>query len=109
MTITKKNHNDTHDNNKQQCALAGVLAPLLPAVTIVLTTTKQPGISAAVARLFSSPFFMWFADITYDVFLTHPLVTTFYQIQDQQILDACLLEAGILLQDPPLPSIARKN
>ncbi|KAK9907461.1 hypothetical protein WJX75_004077 [Coccomyxa subellipsoidea] len=55
--------------------ITGVLSPLLPALTLVLTTAKPPvGLSATLARLFSSPVFKWLAEITYDVFLVHPLV-----------------------------------
>ena len=52
----------------------GVLSPMLPALTLVLTTIKQPDPPFAVARFFSLPLFKWLADITYDIYLVHPLV-----------------------------------
>ncbi|BDA51507.1 hypothetical protein COCOBI_19-0620 [Coccomyxa sp. Obi] len=65
--------------NPVACAFAyiciqGVLSPLLPALTLVLTTTHQPGASALVAKVLSHHAFVWLADITYDIYLLHPLV-----------------------------------
>jgi peptidoglycan/LPS O-acetylase OafA/YrhL len=52
----------------------GLLSPMLPAMTLVLTTAKQPGPPFGGAKFFSLPLFKWLADITYDIYLIHPLV-----------------------------------
>ncbi|CAL8465660.1 g5196 [Coccomyxa elongata] len=56
--------------------IQGVLSPLLPATTLMLTTTQRPaaGVSALLAKFLSSAAFKWLADITYDIYLTHALV-----------------------------------
>ncbi len=55
--------------------VAGVLSPLLPALTLVLMTTHQPGASAVAAKALSHRAFVWLADLTYDIYLLHPLVS----------------------------------
>ncbi|KAK9907547.1 hypothetical protein WJX75_005734 [Coccomyxa subellipsoidea] len=65
--------------NPINCAFAyvvitGVLSPLLPALTLLLITSKGVGTPSAVTRLFSAPVFKWLADITYNIYLIHPLV-----------------------------------
>ena len=47
---------------------------MLPALTLALITNKRMGATSMVARAFSLPVFQWLAGITYDIFLTHPLV-----------------------------------
>ncbi|EIE18239.1 hypothetical protein COCSUDRAFT_45501 [Coccomyxa subellipsoidea C-169] len=54
--------------------IRGVLSPVLPALTLALITNKRMGETSMVARAFSLPVFQWLAGITYDIFLTHPLV-----------------------------------
>ena len=55
--------------------LTGLVQPLLPALTIVMATTAQAGSAwAAAASFLSQPPLLAFADITYDMYLLHPLV-----------------------------------
>ncbi|CAL8465636.1 g5172 [Coccomyxa elongata] len=54
--------------------IVGVTYPLLSAMTLVLTTTQQPGNSSFLAKALSNRAFVWLADITYDIYLLHALV-----------------------------------
>lgn len=55
--------------------LSGLLQPLLPALVVLMATTAQLGSAwAHAASSLSRPPFLSFADITYDIYLLHPLV-----------------------------------
>lgn len=53
----------------------GFVLPLMPALTLLLTTTTQlPGPPAVLARILSHRFLARLADISYEMYLLHPLV-----------------------------------
>ncbi len=52
----------------------GLLQPLLPASILVLACAGLGGPSAVLAKLLSSGVLRWVADISFDVYLLHPLV-----------------------------------
>ncbi len=55
----------------------GFLLPLLPALTLLLTTTHLPGPPALLAKLLSHWLFARLAEISYEMYLLHPLVGPF--------------------------------
>jgi hypothetical protein len=56
-------------------AATGFVSPMLPALSLVLLTTQPRGAAGVLNRLLSSRPFAAFADITYDIYLLHPLVS----------------------------------
>ena len=47
---------------------------MLPTLTIILTTAREPGLPPPLISFFSAAPFRWLADFTYDIYLIHPLV-----------------------------------
>lgn len=53
----------------------GILSPLVPSCLLALTCTKQSGLSSLLGRLLSMQPLSALADISYEVYLLHPLVS----------------------------------
>lgn len=54
--------------------VTGLLQPLLPTSILILTCAGMRGPSAVLARMFSNGMLKWVADVSYDVYLLHPIV-----------------------------------
>jgi len=53
----------------------GILSPLVPSCLLALTCTKQSGLSSLLGPLLSMQPLSALADISYEVYLLHPLVS----------------------------------
>lgn len=58
----------------------GLVLPLVTALALVLTTTGQSGLPKRLADALSSQPLIQLADISYDIYLLHPLVSMFFLI-----------------------------
>lgn len=56
----------------------GLVLPLVTALALVLTTTGQSGLPKRLADALSSQLLIQLADISYDIYLLHPLVSFFF-------------------------------
>lgn len=54
--------------------VSGLLQPLLPCLVLLLACAKLPGPSALLGRVLSWGLFRWVSDLSYDVYLLHPIV-----------------------------------
>ena len=54
--------------------VVGVFCPLVPTCLLALVCSGQPGLSRLLARLLSSRALSALADVSYEVYLLHPLV-----------------------------------
>ena len=55
--------------------IVGILSPLTAACLLALLCTRQPGPARLLSRLLSSRMLAALADVSYDVYLLHPLVS----------------------------------
>ncbi len=55
--------------------VVGLLCPLVPACLLALVCTRQPGLSKLLGRLLSMKMLNGLADVSYEVYLLHPLVS----------------------------------
>lgn len=55
--------------------VVGLLCPLVPACLLALVCTRQPGLSRLLGRLLSMKMLSGLADVSYEVYLLHPLVS----------------------------------
>lgn len=55
--------------------IVGVLSPLTAACLLALLCTRQPGPARLLSRLLSSRMLAALADVSYDIYLLHPLVS----------------------------------
>ena len=57
--------------------VVGFLCPLVPSCLLALVCTKQPGLSRLLGQLLSTKLLSGLADVSYEVYLLHPLVSTY--------------------------------
>ena len=55
--------------------VVGLLCPLVPSCLLALVCTRQPGLSRLLARLLSVRPLSSLAEVSYEVYLLHPLVS----------------------------------
>lgn len=61
--------------------MIGLLSPLGTALVLVLTTSGQAGLPKKLAKVLSSRPLAKLADLSYDIYLVHPLVRLFLKIR----------------------------
>ena len=54
--------------------VTGLLQPMVPCLMLLLACAKLPGVSALLGSFLSMAAFQWVADLSYDVYLLHPIV-----------------------------------
>ena len=55
--------------------VVGFLCPLVPSCLLALMCTRQPGLSRLLGRLLSTRLLSGLAEVSYEVYLLHPLVS----------------------------------
>lgn len=55
--------------------VVGLMCPLVPACLLALVCTRQPGLGRLLGRLLSMKLPSGLADVSYEVYLLHPLVS----------------------------------
>ena len=63
----------------------GFFLPLLPALTLLLTTMQLPGPLALLTRLLSHGILARLADVSYEMYLLHPVVRSIFQRPEHEV------------------------
>lgn len=75
--------------------IVGILSPLTATCLLALLCTQQPGPARLLSRLLSSRVLAAVADVSYDIYLLHPLVSTLSTVVSLKALHgiSCCLQS----------------